>query len=232
MVQNYCNINREPTFCFIRLQDFSFFGFIQVLARRIFFKLPVLPSLDPNIIYLKRKLRAWHGLINQMCEERVALRLQGKEVPTDCLQALLDAKSTRSQICDQLTTLMVAGFETTANLVALAAYRIARFPTVQEKVRCELQRVLGDRSEIHSDDIPKLSYLHCVLKETMRLSPIIPVITRECNTKTQLDNVWLSDWSKKRSITIPKGCNLLIPFIVTQRDNEIWKDAHLFIPGI
>ena len=200
-----------------------------MLARRILFKLPVLSSLDPEVINLKRRLNVWHKIVIQLCDEREASKVNGNEsLPNDCLQALIDANLTRQQICDHLTTIVVAGFETTANLVALAAYRIARFPEVQAKLKSEIRQVLGTRTTIEAGDLQKLCFLQCILKETMRLSPIIPVVTRDCNSHFGLT---VMHDEKERTITIPKGCSLLIPYLVTHRDEEIWDDAHKFIPG-
>lgn len=76
-----------------------------------------------------------------------------------------------------LVELLFAGYNTVVNTIASAIYLLAINPEALNKVRDELQQVLGSRS-IAADDVDNLKYLTCVFKETLRLYPPAPAIAR------------------------------------------------------
>lgn len=63
---------------------------------------------------------------------------------------------------------MTAGTETTAMTLAWLFYEFTRHPEIQERVHAEVVEVLGPRP-ITAPDLPELTYLESVLKETTRL---------------------------------------------------------------
>lgn len=205
----------------------------------------MLPLLDPQIIYMKRRLHVWHSVLDQICRRSCG---SGGERNDCCLQALIDAGCTSKEIHDQITTLIVAGFETTANLIAFTSYRIAKFPHVQSKLRHELDRIVGlNNPTIQPFHIPQLHYLQQVLKESMRLNSIIPVLTRTCTSSTCIpakpaaasttnrtnncNKNSNTDTTTQANILLPKGCRLILPLIALHRDTDLWDEANLFIPG-
>jgi cytochrome P450 len=70
-----------------------------------------------------------------------------------------------TELRDQLVTLLLAGHETTASALSWALYETGRDPELL--ARCQRAVAEGD------DD-----YLEAVLKEAMRLHPIIPMVVR------------------------------------------------------
>jgi len=70
-----------------------------------------------------------------------------------------------SELRDELMTLLVAGHETTATALAWALERVTRSPAV-------LDRLLAERRA--GDD----EYLDAVIKETLRLRPVVPAVVR------------------------------------------------------
>ena len=72
---------------------------------------------------------------------------------------------TDTELRDQLVTLLLAGHETTATALAWALYEVGRDPALL--ARCRTAADEGD------DD-----FLEAVMKESMRLHPIIPMVVR------------------------------------------------------
>lgn len=70
-----------------------------------------------------------------------------------------------AELRDQLVTLLLAGHETTASALAWALHELGRDPVTHERARA---------AAVEGDD----GYLEAVLKEAMRLHPIIPMVVR------------------------------------------------------
>ncbi|KAK3368848.1 cytochrome P450 [Lasiosphaeria ovina] len=84
--------------------------------------------------------------------------------------------------CDQLSTFLFAGHDTTATLMAWAVYELARTPRALAAVRAELDELFGadsspeavrDRLLAPGGDelVHRMAYTSAVLKETLRLWP-------------------------------------------------------------
>jgi len=61
---------------------------------------------------------------------------------------------------------------------------------VQKKVHDELDEIFGDDTErfITSADLPRMKYLECCIKETLRLYPSVPLFLRGINNDFKLGN--------------------------------------------
>uniref|UniRef100_A0A7E4VHV1 Cytochrome P450 n=1 Tax=Panagrellus redivivus TaxID=6233 RepID=A0A7E4VHV1_PANRE len=82
---------------------------------------------------------------------------------------------TEDEIVGQCMIFLLAGFDTTANTLALTCWFLARYPEIQERLIEEVDDVCGDPSKpIGYDQLPELKYADCVMKETLRMHPIAP----------------------------------------------------------
>jgi cytochrome P450 len=77
---------------------------------------------------------------------------------------------------DELMTLIVTGYETTATALAWAFYWLAREPAKLDCLRQELAP-LGRKPSVTR--LARGSYLQAVCQETLRIRPVIPVVARE-----------------------------------------------------
>ena len=62
---------------------------------------------------------------------------------------------TDTEILDEVETFMFEGHDTTSSGVAFALYNLAKHTEYQQKARAEVQSVLGKRSYIGWEDLPK-----------------------------------------------------------------------------
>lgn len=97
------------------------------------------------------------------------------------LQASLEgAPLPDAQIRDEVSTFIFEGHDTTTSAASFCLYLLSRHAAVQQRLFEELQAHYGadlSRPVVYSD-FAALSYLHCVVKESLRLYPPIPAVGR------------------------------------------------------
>jgi cytochrome P450 len=100
----------------------------------------------------------------------------------DILSLLLSARDEEGQglsdqgILDQLFTMVMAGHETTASSLAYALYFLHQHPEALARLREELEPLGRD---LDPAAVVRLPYLEAVCQETLRLRPILPIVTRK-----------------------------------------------------
>ena len=120
---------------------------------------------------------------------------------------------------DECLTIILAGHETTANVLSFAMDVLVRHPEVQEGLREEAVRVLGGRRP-EAADYAQLKYAYMVFAEVMRLFPTVWVIGRSAGPEPY----------EFRGFTIPPKAALLAPQIVVHRDPRFWEEPERFDP--
>ena len=126
----------------------------------------------------------------------------------------MDAK----QLRDEVLTLVLAGHETTANLLAFTFHLLSEHPEWDRRVAEEARAVLGDRDPTF-DDVPKLRIARMVLEEVMRLYP--PVWTFE--RQALADDVVLG-------YALPKDAIVGISPYALHRHPKLWENPEGFDP--
>ncbi|KAF2283395.1 hypothetical protein GH714_003876 [Hevea brasiliensis] len=71
-----------------------------------------------------------------------------------------------------------SGTDTTAILLEWALSELINHPTVLEKAREEINKVVGNSRIVQECDTPNLPYIQAIIKETFRLHPPIPMVSR------------------------------------------------------
>jgi cytochrome P450 len=126
---------------------------------------------------------------------------------------------TDEQARNQSMTLLLAGHDTTAGTLAWLWYLLAAHPEIEARVIEEIAHVLPDRSPT-AEDLPRLSCLERVVKETLRLYPQAYVLF----ARVADDEVPLGDY------VIPKGGMVYVSPYVIQRDARWFPDPDKFDP--
>jgi len=113
---------------------------------------------------------------------------------------------TDSELRDELMTLLVAGHETTATALAWAVERLARHPTV-------LDRLLQEHSAGGDE------YLDAVIKETLRLRPVVPAVVRRLAAPMEVGG-----WH------LPAGVHIAPSIYLLHRRPDLYPDPLAFRP--
>lgn len=112
--------------------------------------------------------------------------------PVSFLDQILNATDNTNFMSDAdlqslVNTFILAGFETTASTICWALFLLGSHPAEQEKVYEEVQNVLRDKKSLGTiSDISELKYLECVIKESLRMYPVLAFITRNLNEEVQI----------------------------------------------
>ncbi|XP_036143421.1 uncharacterized protein LOC105839490 [Monomorium pharaonis] len=131
-----------------------------------------------------------------------------------------DAPLTDDELRAQVDTFMFEGHDTTAVAITWALFLLGNNLEHQEKVHEELKEVFGDSEKPASlKELSQLNYLDRVIKETLRIFPSVPLISRKLTEDIKLDKY-----------TIPKDSTVVLGLMLTHRNSKIWPDPIKFDP--
>ncbi|KFO79690.1 Cytochrome P450 4V2, partial [Cuculus canorus] len=123
-------------------------------------------------------------------------------------------------IREEVDTFMFEGHDTTAAAMNWVLYLLGHNPEAQKKVHRELDEVFGNSERpVTMDDLKKLRYLECVVKEALRIYPSVPLFARTLREDCLI-----------RGYRVPKGTNVLVITYALHRDPEIFPDPEEFRP--
>lgn len=164
--------------------------------------------------------------LNRFVYKIIDRRRLSNESRNDLLGALLSAREelpeeqglSDREIRDEVMTLLLAGHETTANLLTWTLYLVSQHPTVEQKVRAELDEVLQGRVP-GVEDISALNYVKKVLQESLRLYPPVWIISRNA-----INNDSIGGYS------IPAGATVTLCLYTLNRHPDFWENPEKFNP--
>ncbi|XP_064459224.1 cytochrome P450 4C1-like isoform X2 [Ornithodoros turicata] len=118
---------------------------------------------------------------------------------------------TENGIREEVDTFMFEGHDTTAMGISFTLYLLGLHKDVQDMVVKELQSIFNDDDRLPTvEDLKQMKYLECVIKESHRLYPPVPIIGRDIEEDMEFDGYML-----------PKGCTVNL-FIYCLHRNETW----------
>ncbi|MBK9644411.1 MAG: cytochrome P450 [Deltaproteobacteria bacterium] len=121
-------------------------------------------------------------------------------------------------IHDEVTTLLVAGHETTAATLAWAFWLLAAHPEVTARLQAQLDEVLGDRPP-QAADLPRLTLCDQVFAETLRLYPSAMALPRQAVKPVTFG-----------AYTFAPGTLILAAAWCAHRDPRFWDEPLSFRP--
>ncbi|KAK8503934.1 hypothetical protein V6N12_019102 [Hibiscus sabdariffa] len=195
---------------------------------------PVLAPFDlQGIVSKSKKHISWfYGIFESVIMNRLKIAGDGKkivdEINKDFLQQMLELNQqgedktslSINELKAVLLDMMVGGTDTIPTTVEWAMTELLRHPDIMTKVVEELDTVVEKQNMVEESHLPQLLYLDAVVKETLRLHPVIPLLLPHTPSQT----------SFVAGYTIPKHSRIFINAWALQRDPELWDDPLRFQP--
>ena len=144
---------------------------------------------------------------------------------TDVLSILIQARDdenrgmTDMELVGQATILFGASFETTASTLTWTVFLLAQHPEIMRQLVDELDRVLGGNAPAR-EQLPQLSFLDRVIKESMRILPPVPFTIRAAD----------EDQIPMGSLTLGHGTRVICSHFLTHHLADIYPEPELFRP--
>ncbi|CAB4389817.1 unnamed protein product [Rhizophagus irregularis] len=139
-----------------------------------------------------------------------------KHVDADLLRPMTD-----KEICGNLLDAMIAGTDTTANMLSFVIYLLEKNPEVKQKLRQEFDSVLGNdlTKPMTLKNIEELKFCDAVIKEVFRHIPVAFLLGR---LSVENDKVGGYNW--------PKGTQFQIHTSALMMRDDYWTDPEKFDP--
>ena len=175
----------------------------------------------PGLVAGQRAIHELRSAVAQMIRERRTLA----STPDDLMHRLMQARDPETgqqmndeQLIDNLLTFYLAGHETTARALSWTLFLLSRFPDWQQKLREEIASVTGG-APVRAEHIGRLALVGQVIKESMRLYPPVPLMSRQAVADTTL-----------AGHRIPAGASVVMPIYVIHRHAKRWERPDEFDP--
>ena len=186
-------------------------------------------DIDVPFLPYGRAVRARRAVDAVVLDEIRRRRHQGVDATSspDTLSALLaaadeaegsDAPLTDAEICDQIRSLIAAGYDTTSSAAAWLVHGLGANPTAFGRLRAQVRDTVGDRAPT-VDDLRAMPLVDGVVRETLRLwSPAA------FSGRRAIDDFELYGYR------IPGGSMVMYSPYITHRLPEVWGDPLAFRP--
>uniref|UniRef100_R7W4G5 Flavonoid 3',5'-hydroxylase 1 n=1 Tax=Aegilops tauschii TaxID=37682 RepID=R7W4G5_AEGTA len=132
----------------------------------------------------------------------------------------LEVKLNREGVKAFTQDLIAGGTESSAVTVEWALSELLKKPEVLAKATEELDRVVGRGRWVTEKDMPSLPYVDAIVKETMRLHPVAPMLVPRLSREDTSINGY----------DIPAGTRVLVMVWSIGRDPELWEAPEEFMP--
>ncbi|XP_076272332.1 putative cytochrome P450 4aa1 isoform X2 [Rhynchophorus ferrugineus] len=174
----------------------------------------------------KKQQSALHQYVKRLLDQRLDDRKDNQINWSTCLldyfiDLMETTDFTQEDLLNECVTFMLAGQDSVGATIAFCLYYLARNQSIQEKLFQEIDIVTrsNDSGKIDMDQVMRMPYLEQCIKETLRLAPSVPVISRVLTKDVALANY-----------VLPAGLNIFISPFMTHRLPHIFPNPVVFDP--
>jgi cytochrome P450 len=190
-------------------------------------------AVSPSVLLLQKDIPGlpYHRFLNIAYELDALVRNIIKQNSVsdtqrlNILSLLLSAKDsegnpafTEDEVIGHCAIFFTAGHETSSNALAWTFFLLSQHPHVMEKLRLEIDRVIGSAPPT-IDQLKEMTYLDAIVKESLRLMPPAPLSARMVAEPVELGGYHL-----------PVGTEIVFSAFHTHHDSALYENPHQFIP--
>lgn len=179
---------------------------------------PGLDRYDFTSLPIFKKFRTASLDLHDFAINLIAKRKSDTSEHDDLLSLLIDSYMTDDQISDEVITIILAGFETTANTLSWIFSYLNENKDIYDELIEESINI--SKSNNFIEDINSSELLDGIIKETLRLKPSLWILPRMAANDISVGDKF-----------IPKGANVILSPYVTHRNESVYVDPEKFIPS-
>ncbi|KAJ7247441.1 cytochrome P450 [Mycena haematopus] len=143
------------------------------------------------------------------------------------------------EIRAQIGMVLFAGHDTVSTTFSLFLNDMGLYPEIQHRLRSEIKakriEIGGEDANFTQEDYDSMPYLNAVLKESMRLNPVLGQTfrTNRADDVLPLSQPMLgTDGRLRTQLSVKKGTVVVINIASSNRRKDVWgNDAEEFNPG-
>ncbi|CAN1333235.1 Labd-13Z-ene-9,15,16-triol synthase, chloroplastic [Linum perenne] len=170
---------------------------------------------------IERKTRQAQQSFDQILSSVIDERRKLISDAVDFLDLLRRKRDRKLMIGEEkLNDIVVGGTDTTSTTIEWAMSELTLHPQSMQKAQLELAQVIKPNNLVEESDIPNLPFLHAIIKETLRLHPVAPLLLPRSPTES----------CHVGGYTIPQGAKVFLNVWAIHRNPEYWNNPTSFNP--
>lgn len=171
-----------------------------------------------ELSYHKSRL---HNLISSVIIKRINENKSHDDFLDLLIESFSDGGMSLEEVVDEILSMLLAGHETTANVVSWAICHVSLNKEIKNGIKEEANIFFDNKKENTVIDSLKELYLsENVIKETLRLYPPVWSSPREA-----INDCYIKD------TFVPKGTKIILSSYVCHRNEKYFKDSESFVPN-
>ncbi|KAL1536675.1 cytochrome P450 71AU50-like [Salvia divinorum] len=177
---------------------------------------------------IKKLSATFDGFLDTIIDDHVEKKEQEKEKKgwyfVDVMMAIMESGGAgfdfdRRHVKAVLLDMLIGGIDTTATTVDWIMSELMKNPTVMKKLQKEIEEVVGLDQMVDKSQLSSFKYLGCVVKESLRLHPVAPLLAHAAQEECEL-----------MGYNIPGKTHVFVNVWAIGRDSQVWPDPETFFP--
>ncbi|XP_055845283.1 probable cytochrome P450 28d1 [Episyrphus balteatus] len=192
----------------------------------------VLAGFWPNIKHI------YKGRIFQKAHENFFTKLIGSAFDAhqqqrmnrgDFLSYIIQMREKKDLSLDDIVghtmTFLLDGYTTSAMVMSLCLYQLAKYPNEQEKIFIEIQENLNSKGKLDFEKLDTMTYLEQCIHESMRLTPLNLFWKKICT-----EPIVFTNSKSGKNLLLKPGDVVRVPIYSFCHDEQYFPNPEEFIP--